>query len=280
MEIVSETRCFGGVQGVYKHTSKKCRCEMTFAVFTPPQARQKLVPCLWYLSGLTCTHENAMTKAGLQSHAAKRGIAIVYPDTSPRGEGVADDKAYDLGQGAGFYVDASEAPWAENFNMLSYIKDELRNLVEQEFPVNKDAQGMTGHSMGGHGAITIALSEPDIFKSLSAFAPISHPVSAEWGRKQLRAYLGENEDHWANHDSVLMIRSRGWSGDILVDQGSNDQFIDLLKPETLASALVESRVPSVIRLQCGYDHSYNFVASFGADHINWHADRLYRLPQV
>jgi len=274
MEIVSENRCFGGVQGVYRHRSETTGCDMTFAVYLPPQAEDGPVPVLWYLSGLTCTHENAMTKAGAQGWAAEEGLALVFPDTSPRGEGVADDEAYDLGQGAGFYVDATEAPWAQHFRMYSYITGELRELVTGDFPVDPEAQGITGHSMGGHGAITLALANPGLYRSLSAFAPIAHPAASNWGRKQLGAYLGADEAGWAAHDSTLLLRSRSWEGGILVDQGAQDQFIDLLKPEALSAALAETRTPHMFRIQPGYDHSYYFVASFMEDHVRWHAERL------
>lgn len=274
MKTISENTSFGGVQGVYSHKSTLCGCDMTFAVYLPPQAAKGPVPCLWYLSGLTCTHENAMTKAGLQEHAARRGIAVVFPDTSPRGDDVADDEAYDLGKGAGFYVNATQDPWAPHFQMYDYIKTELRDLVQSEFPVREGRHGVTGHSMGGHGAITLALGNPGLFESLSAFAPIANPTASDWGRKQLTAYLGDDESKWMNHDSTLLVRSHGWEGDILVDQGATDQFLDLLKPEALANALAESRTASVFRMQPGYDHSYFFVASFGRDHVDWHADRL------
>ena len=274
METVSENRCFGGVQGVYKHKAETTGCDMTFAVYLPPQAEDGSVPVLWYLSGLTCTHENAMTKAGAQAWAAEEGLALVFPDTSPRGEGVADDEAYDLGQGAGFYVDATEAPWAPHFRMYSYITEELQGLVTREFRVDAEAQGIAGHSMGGHGAITLALRNPGLYRSLSAFAPIAHPTASDWGRKQLTAYLGSDETAWAPHDSVVLLRETGWEGDILVDTGANDQFIELLKPEALAAALTETRTPHMLRMQPSYDHSYFFVASFMEDHIRWHAERL------
>jgi S-formylglutathione hydrolase len=274
METVSEARAFGGVQGVYRHRSEACGCDMTFAVYLPPEAEDGPVPCLWYLSGLTCTHENAMTKAGAQGFAAENGLALVFPDTSPRGEGIANDDAYDLGQGAGFYVDATEAPWAPNFRMFSYVTDELQRLVTGGFPVDPDRQGITGHSMGGHGAITLALARPDLYRSLSAFAPIAHPTASDWGRKQLAAYLGTDENLWAAHDATLMLRARGWEGDMLIDQGTKDPFIHLLRPETLWTALAETRTPHMARLQPGYDHSYFFVASFMEDHIGWHAERL------
>lgn len=274
MEIVSENRCFGGVQGVYKHTSQVTGCDMTFAVYLPPQAESQPVPCLWYLSGLTCTHENAMTKAGAQAAAAEYGMAVVFPDTSPRGEGIADDENYDLGQGAGFYVDATEAPWAPHFRMYSYITEELQALVTSEFAVSAERQGITGHSMGGHGALTLAMRNPELYRSLSAFSPIAHPSASDWGRKQLGAYLGADESVWAGHDATRLLRDKGWSGDMLVDQGNADQFLDLLKPESLAAALAETRSAGTVRMQAGYDHSYYFVASFMPEHVAWHAERL------
>ncbi len=274
METVSENRAYGGVQGVYRHESAQTGCDMTFAVYLPPQARRGRVPCLWYLSGLTCTHENAMTKAGAQLWAARHGLALVFPDTSPRGETVADDSAYDLGQGAGFYVDATEQPWAPHFRMLSYITKDLQTLVTTEFPVEPERQGITGHSMGGHGALTLALRHPELYRSVSAFAPISHPAASDWGRKQLSAYLGANEEVWAAHDASLLLRERGWASDLLVDQGANDPFLDKLQPEALSAALAETRTCGTLRMLEGYDHSYFFVASFMQDHVSWHADRL------
>ncbi|TYC50466.1 S-formylglutathione hydrolase [Rhodobacterales bacterium] len=273
METVSENRCFGGVQRVYRHESGICGSKMTFAVYTPPQADDGPVPCLWYLSGLTCTHENAMTKAGLQFHAALHGIAIVFPDTSPRGEDVADDEAYDLGQGAGFYVNATKAPWNAHFSMYDYVVSELRDLVVSALPVN-GRHGITGHSMGGHGALVIALRNPDLFQSVSAFAPITNPTQSDWGRRQLAAYLGDDESAWADYDATILLKERGWSGDILIDQGADDQFIDLLRPHALAEVLTQTRQPGVIRMQEGYDHSYFFVSTFGGDHVAWHAKRL------
>ncbi|WP_106752292.1 S-formylglutathione hydrolase [Pannonibacter carbonis] len=273
MKTVSESRSFGGVQGVYSHDSAACGVPMTFAVYLPPQASRGPVPCLWYLSGLTCTHENAMTKAGLQAHAAEFGLALVFPDTSPRGEGVANDAAYDLGQGAGFYVNATEAPWAPHFRMEDYIVQELRDLVMATFPVT-DLHGITGHSMGGHGALTLAMRHPELYRTLSAFAPIAHPTASTWGRKQLGAYLGPDETQWQEHDAALLLAARGWKGEMLVDQGLGDQFLDLLKPEALATALATTRTAGTLRLQAGYDHSYNFVATFARDHVAWHAERL------
>ncbi len=273
MKTLSENACFGGVQGVYAHQSTACNCEMTFAVFMPPQAKDGPVPVLWYLSGLTCTHENAMVKAGLQAQAAARGMAIVFPDTSPRGDGIADDEDYALGQGAGFYVNATQAPWAAHFQMYEYILNELPALVGAKFAVT-DKRGITGHSMGGHGALTLALNNPDFYHSVSAFAPIANPTASDWGQAQLSAYLGEDESTWAAHDATLLVQSKGWPRDVLVDQGADDQFLNLLKPEALSQALAAARIPGTFRMQAGYDHSYFFVATFGADHVDWHADRL------
>jgi S-formylglutathione hydrolase len=275
MEVVSESACFGGVQGVYRHASAVCNCDMTFGLFMPLQAADGPVPLLWYLSGLTCTHENAMVKAGAQAWAAREGIAVVFPDTSPRGEGVADDAAYDLGQGAGFYVDATEAPWAPHFSMWSYVTEELPTLVFDRFALAEGAQGITGHSMGGHGALTIALTLPDRFRSVSAFAPIANPSASDWGRKQLGAYLGADEAAWARHDASVLLREHGWKGRVLIDQGTSDQVLDLLKPEALAAAIAERRQPATFRMQPGYDHSYFFVASFMEDHVGFHAEALY-----
>jgi S-formylglutathione hydrolase len=275
METVAENRCFEGVQGVYTHKSEVCACDMTFGLYLPPQAKVQEVPVVWYLSGLTCTHENAMTKAGAQRWAAEQGVAVVFPDTSPRGSGVADDEAYDLGMGAGFYVDATQDPWAPNYQMLSYIADELPALLFKEFPLIEEAQAITGHSMGGHGALTLAMARPDQYVSASAFAPIAHPTSADWGRKQLPAYLGDDESKWAMHDATLMMREFGHPGHILVDQGTDDQFLDLLKPEALSEAMAAKRQQGTFRMQAGYDHSYFFVASFMEDHIAFHADALY-----
>ena len=273
MQTVSENASFGGVQGVYAHASTACGCDMTFGLYLPPEARAGKVPLLWYLSGLTCTHENAMVKAGLQHHAARRGLAVIFPDTSPRGPGVADDDDYALGQGAGFYVNATQDPWAGHFRMYDYVLDELRALVLAEFPI-ADRHGITGHSMGGHGALTLAMNNPGRFTSLSAFAPIAHPTASDWGRAQLGAYLGDDEAAWAPHDATLLVRDRGWPRDMLIDQGSADQFLDLLQPEALAQALSEARIPHTFRLQPGYDHSYFFVSTFAGDHVDWHADRL------
>lgn len=274
METVSENACFGGVQGVYSHASKATGGDMTFGLYLPPQAKDGPVPVLWYLSGLTCTHENAMVKAGAQGFAAEAGIALVFPDTSPRGEGVADDDAYDLGQGAGFYVNATEAPWAPHFRMWDYIANDLPELLFNDFALDPERQGITGHSMGGHGALTLGMTYPERFRSVSAFAPIANPTASDWGRKQLGAYLGEDEASWAAHDATLLMREKGHPGAILIDQGDSDQFLDLLKPEALAEAITAKRQPANFRMQPGYDHSYFFVATFMGDHVAFHADAL------
>jgi S-formylglutathione hydrolase len=275
METIAENRCFGGTQGVYTHASESCQCDMTFAVFLPEEAKDGPVPVLWYLSGLTCTHENAMVKAGAQAWAAEQGIALIFPDTSPRGEGVADDEAYDLGQGAGFYVNATQEPWAPHFKMWDYIADELPALLAEKFPLDMGRQAITGHSMGGHGALTLAMSLPGRFKSVSAFAPISNPTASDWGRKQLTAYLGTDEATWTAHDASILMREKGFDGPVLIDTGTDDQFIELLRPETLSQAAAEKRQEATIRMQKGYDHSYFFVSTFMEDHINFHAQALY-----
>lgn len=275
MDVISENRCFGGVQGVYRHPSHVTNCDMTFGLFLPEEAEQGPVPVLWYLSGLTCTHENAMVKAGAQAWAAEQGIALVFPDTSPRGEDVADDPNYDLGKGAGFYVNATQAPWAAHYQMWDYVAEELPRLITGNFNVDEDRQSITGHSMGGHGALTLAMGLPGRFRSVSAFAPICHPTAGDWGRKQLSAYLGQNDDMWVPHDATLMMRAEGLDIPLLVDTGSNDQFLDYLMPETLAEAVMARRLPANLRLQKGYDHSYFFVSTFMEDHVAFHAEALY-----
>lgn len=274
MKIINENRCFGGVQGVYSHKSAATGGDMTFGLFQPETVNRGPVPLLWFLSGLTCTHENAMIKAGAQVWAAARGIALVFPDTSPRGEGVANDPGYDLGQGAGFYVNATEAPWAAQYRMWDYVVRDLPDFLFNTFPLDADRQGITGHSMGGHGALTIAMTLPSRFRAVSAFAPIAHPTTSDWGRKQFAAYLGPDEQRWAAHDATLLMREAGFAGPVLVDQGAGDQFLDLLKPEALAEAMVARRQPGLFRMQQGYDHSYFFIATFMADHVNFHADAL------
>lgn len=275
MKTISENRCFGGVQGVYSHASQATGGDMTFGLFLPEEAETGAVPVIWYLSGLTCTHENAMTKAGAQRWAAEMGVALVFPDTSPRGEGVANDAAYDLGQGAGFYVNATQVPWAPHFSMWDYVTEELPRALFNSFPLAEEAQAITGHSMGGHGALTIAMSFPGRFRSVSAFSPICNPTASDWGRKQFTAYLGADESTWAAHDATLLMKKRGFDGPMLIDQGTSDQFIDLLKPETLSAAMAERRQGGIFRMQKGYDHSYFFVSSFMEEHIAFHAQALH-----
>ena len=275
METISENRCFGGTQGVYTHASKSTGTDMTFGLFLPAEAKDGPVPLLWFLSGLTCTHENAMVKAGAQAWAAEQGIALVFPDTSPRGDGVPNDEAYDLGQGAGFYVNATQAPWAEHFQMWDYITDDLPKTLFEHFPLDEGRQAITGHSMGGHGALTIAMTFPERFASVSAFAPICNPTDSDWGRKQFTAYLGEDTAPWQAHDATLLMRDKGFAGPMLIDTGTADQFGDLLKTEALAEAIAKRRQSAILRLQPGYDHSYFFISTFMEDHITFHAEVLY-----
>lgn len=274
MKTISENRCFGGTQGVYSHNSAACACDMTFGLFLPAEAADGPVPVLWFLSGLTCTHENAMTKAGAQAWAAEQGIALVYPDTSPRGDDVPNDEAYDLGQGAGFYIDATQAPWDKNFKMWTYIADELPALLAENFALDMERQSMMGHSMGGHGALTFAMALPGRFRSVSAFAPICHPTQSDWGRKQFAAYWGP-EENWGPHDATLLMQGAGFDGPILIDTGTDDQFGDLLGTEHFAKAMAEKRQEGHIRLQKGYDHSYFFISTFMEDHVSFHAEALY-----
>ncbi|MCB1365656.1 MAG: S-formylglutathione hydrolase [Rhodobacteraceae bacterium] len=275
MQTLSENACFGGSQGVYRHASAACDCDMTFGLFLPAEAADGPVPVLWYLSGLTCTHENAMVKAGAQGWAAEQGIALVFPDTSPRGEGVADDPEYDLGQGAGFYVNATQKPWAPHFRMWDYVAEELPGILAADFAIDPDRQAITGHSMGGHGALTLAMNLPGRYRSVSAFAPICNPTRTDWGRKQLAAYLGEDESGWARHDASLLMHDRGFDGPILIDTGTADQFIGNLAPEALAGAIAARRQQATMRLQKGYDHSYFFVSTFMEDHVAFHAEALW-----
>lgn len=275
MKTISENRAFGGVQGVYSHISTATGGEMTFGLFLPNEAEAGPVPVLWYLSGLTCTHENAMVKAGAQRWAAEVGIAVVFPDTSPRGAGVPNDDAFDLGQGAGFYLNATQAPWDKQFRMWDYVTDDLPRLLFDTVPLAKQAQSITGHSMGGHGALTIAMSFPGRFRSVSAFAPICNPSQSAWGIKQFTAYLGQDQATWAAHDATLLMKKRGFDGPVLIDQGTSDQFIDLLRPETLAEAMAARRQGGSFRMQKGYDHSYFFVSTFMEEHMAFHAGALH-----
>ncbi|WP_350336191.1 S-formylglutathione hydrolase [Coralliovum pocilloporae] len=276
MELVSSVKCFDGQQRVYRHTSEATGTEMEFAVFLPAQALAGLeCPTLFYLSGLTCTWENVTTKAGAQAWCANHGMIFIAPDTSPRGEGVANDEGYDLGQGAGFYVNATEEPWAPHFRMYDYVVKELYDMVIEALPIDEDAIGITGHSMGGHGALTIALRNPEKFRSVSAFAPIVSPMNCPWGEKALTAYLGSDTGQWAEHDACELVKAHGWSGDILVDQGSADGFLEeQLKPWLFEEACRKAGVELTLRMLGGYDHSYYFIASVIGDHIEWHAERL------
>ena len=274
METISQSKCYGGVQGVYRHASEATGTDMTFGLFLPEEAEHAPVPVLWFLAGLTCTHENAMVKAGAQVWAAEHGIALAFPDTSPRGEGVANDDAYDMGQGAGFYVNATEAPWAPHFRMFDYVTDELPRIIAANFAVDEERQSITGHSMGGHGALTIAMNVPR-YRSVSAFSPICNPTAGDWGRSQFTAYLGEDESKWSKHDATLLMRDVGLNIPLLVDTGANDQYADYLMTEKFWAATAERRIPATLRLQPGYDHSYFFVTSFLEDHIAFHAEALY-----
>lgn len=277
IETVSTNKSHGGVQGVYKHASAETGTEMTFAVFVPDHAEGETLPVLWYLSGLTCTHANVMEKGEYRAAAAEAGVIVVCPDTSPRGEDVPDDEGYDFGKGAGFYVDATQEPWAKNFRMYSYVARELPEIIAANFPADMDRQAITGHSMGGHGAITIALKNPGRFRSVSAFAPISAPLECPWGHKALAGYLGEDRASWRAYDSAALIADGARVPDLLVDQGEADNFLlEQLKPELLKAACEAAGVPLTLRMQPGYDHSYYFISTFMADHVRWHAERLSR----
>jgi S-formylglutathione hydrolase len=277
LDTLSVTKCFGGRQGVYRHASRETRTPMTFSVYLPPQAARAgaRLPVVWYLSGLTCTHANVTEKGQFQRACAELGLVFVAPDTSPRGEGVPDDPAYDFGQGAGFYLDATQPPWAETFRMESYVAGELPELVAANFPVDMDRQAITGHSMGGHGALTLALRHPGQWKSVSAFAPIASTMRCPWGEKALSGYLGHDRRAWRAHDATALLQDGARVDELLVDQGDADPFRDTqLKPELLAEACRTAGVPLTLRMQPGYDHSYFFIATFMADHLAWHAERL------
>ncbi|HSG88937.1 MAG TPA: S-formylglutathione hydrolase [Pseudomonadales bacterium] len=275
IETGSEVRAFGGTQGVYTHASTSTGTEMTFAVYVPEHAPGTTLPVLWYLSGLTCTHANVMDKGEYRRACAELGVILVAPDTSPRGEGVADDEAYDFGQGAGFYVNATEAPWASHFRMRDYVETELPALIAEHFPVDMARQGITGHSMGGHGALTIGLRNAGRFRSISAFAPICSPLNCPWGEKALTGYLGGDRGAWREYDACALIADGAHTDAILVDQGIDDGFLaEQLKPELLTAACREAGIDLTLRMQPGYDHSYFFVSTFMADHVAWHAARL------
>jgi len=275
MEQISANRSHGGVQGVYSHHSAVTGTPMTFSVYVPDHAPDAQLPVLWYLSGLTCTHANVTEKGEYRAACAEHGIIFIAPDTSPRGDDVPDADGFDFGKGAGFYADATQTPWAENFQMRSYIEQELPALIAAEFPADMARQGITGHSMGGHGALTIALRNADRFKSVSAFAPIVSPLNCPWGEKALGGYLGPDRATWREYDACALIEDGARLPHLLVDQGEADQFLhEQLKPGLLALACRKAGIPATIRMQPGYDHSYYFISSFLAEHVHWHAERL------
>ena len=278
LDTVSVTRAHGGTQHVVSHRSRATGTDMTFSVFVPPQADDgRLCPVVWYLSGLTCSHANVTEKGEYRRACAELGLIFVAPDTSPRGEGVPDDPAgaYDFGLGAGFYVDATEAPFASHYKMYSYVSDELPDSVASAFPVDLERQGITGHSMGGHGALTIALAYPRRYRSVSAFAPIVAPSRVPWGEKALTGYLGPDREAWRRHDAVALIEDGARLPELLVDQGEADNFLEeQLRPELLEQACRDAGIPLTLRRHPGYDHSYYFISTFMADHLRWHAQRL------
>jgi len=277
IETISAHASFGGVQGYYRHASDATGTPMRFSVFTPPQAKDGRVPVLFWLSGLTCTEDNFTVKAGAQRVAAELGLIIVAPDTSPRGEAVPDDPdgAYDFGLGAGFYVDATQAPWAQHYQMYSYIADELWEVIGRGFPADVTRAGIFGHSMGGHGALTIGLKNPEKYRSISAFAPIVSPMNCPWGDKALGGYLGADRAAWRQYDACALIEDGKRAKELLVDQGDKDQFLETqLKPHLLEAACEKAGIPLTLRMQPGYDHSYFFMASFMENHLRWHAARL------
>jgi S-formylglutathione hydrolase len=276
-DIISQSRCFNGTQFIYRHASRETGTPMRVAVFIPPQADKREVPVVWFLSGLTCTEENFTVKAGAQRVASELGLMLIAPDTSPRGESVPDDPdgSYDFGLGAGFYVDAVQEPWTRNYRMRSYIERELPALLAEYLPADMNRQGITGHSMGGHGAITIALRNPDRFKAVSAFAPIASPLNSPWGEKALSNYIGSDRLAWREYDACALIDGGARLPDLLVDQGTADSFLESqLKPHLLENACKQAGIPLNLRMQEGYDHSYYFIATFIEDHLRWHAERL------
>jgi S-formylglutathione hydrolase len=277
VETLSTHAAFGGVQGYYRHRSDETKTPMRLSVFTPPQAAERHVPVLFWLSGLTCTEDNFTVKAGAQRVAAELGLMIVATDTSPRGEGVADDPdgAYDMGLGAGFYVDASQQPWVRHYLMYSYVAHDIWNVIAHDFPSDLSRAGIFGHSMGGHGALTIGLKHPEKYRTISAFAPIVSPMNCPWGEKALGGYLGADRSTWRQYDACALIEDGARAKELLVDQGDKDQFLDnQLKPHLLKAACEKAGIPLTLRLQPGYDHSYFFMASFMEDHLRWHAERL------
>jgi S-formylglutathione hydrolase len=276
LTTIAESRCFEGVQGVYSHTAQETRCAMRFAVYVPPQASAPM-PALFWLSGLTCTEENFIVKAGAQRVAAELGLVLVVPDTSPRGVEIpGDHDSWDFGVGASFYVDATRAPWSAHYRMHSYVSAELPAFVARHFPIDLARLGICGHSMGGHGALTIAIKHPDRFRSVSAFAPIASPMRCPWGVKAFTGYLGPDEAQWADYDATALLASRGWHGPpLLVDQGTADPFLATqLKPELLVEACRDAGVALNLRMREGYDHSYYFIATFIEEHLRFHAAQL------
>ena len=277
LTLVSNWASFGGTLSVYDHESAITNCTMRFAVYTPPQAQDGPVPVLWYLSGLTCSWANVMEKSGIQKYAAKHGLMIIAPDTSPRGEDVADDEGYDLGQGAGFYLTATQTPWSSHYKMDQYITGELSALIAEQFPADMTRQGITGHSMGGHGALTLHLKNPSVFKTCSAFAPIVSPARVPWGQKALEAYLGPVSVAWEAYDATELVKEMPSDADLLIDQGDADQFLqEQLDPTLFLKEARDHGQRVTYRSQPGYDHSYYFVASFIGEHVAWHAERLAR----
>jgi S-formylglutathione hydrolase len=275
METVSTNRAHGGTQGVYRHASAETGTEMTFSVFVPDHAPGAKLPVLWYLSGLTCTHANVTDKGEFRAACAEHGVIFVAPDTSPRGDDVPDDEGWDFGKGAGFYVNATQEPWAANYRMRAYIESELPGVIGAQFPVDMERQGITGHSMGGHGALTIALRNPERFRSVSAFAPIVSPLNCSWGDKALGGYLGPDRAAWREYDACALIADGARLPDLLVDQGEADGFLEeQLKTHLLREACDVAGQPATIRMQPGYDHSYYFISTFMAEHVAWHAERL------
>jgi S-formylglutathione hydrolase len=276
MDTLSVARAHGGTQHVVRHASRTTGSEMTLSVYLPPQAEAGSdCPLVWYLSGLTCTHANVTEKGEYRRACAELGLVFVAPDTSPRGEGVPDDPAYDFGQGAGFYIDATQAPYDANYRMWSYVTEELPEVVASAFPVDLDRQGIMGHSMGGHGALTAALRNPGRYRSVSAFAPIVAPSQVPWGRKALGRYLGEDRAAWRAHDTVALIEDGARLAELLIDQGEADNFLGKeLQPERLAKACKDAGIELTLRMQPGYDHSYYFISTFMEDHLRWHAVRL------
>ena len=282
VEQVSANLSFGGVQGVYKHASTFTGTDMTFSVYVPRHVKGEKLPVVWYLSGLTCTHANVTEKGDFRAACAELGLIFVAPDTSPCGEQVPDDpdKAYDFGLGAGFYVDATEFPYSQHYKMWSYVTQELPELVSAHFPVDLERQSIMGHSMGGHGALTIGLSFPDRYRAISAFAPIAAPSQVPWGQKALAGYLGPARPAWRKHDAVALIEDGARVPALLVDQGEADQFLESqLQPEKLREACAKAGIDLTLRRHPGYDHSYYFIATFMDDHLRWHAERCRRRPE-